>query len=256
LWAGVACGQQPATTPPTYNKGDTIILQEPGKPETKVKVLSVRRNTDGKIAYEVQDVQTGDRATISDSPMMPSPVAEAPAPKKGLLRFLKPPTGGRKSTGQITQKNQKSGTRKGIFDFKTPAMTKEPVPSQVQPASGTEIEGQHPSHGPSAKAPPSDWQKSWGKADEHSCCAGGKCDASRNCATARVTAPVQTASFMQTGSTRVAAAGNAGGSPMIRTAFASPTMPQPVFSQTPPEQIYPQAGTPFWYAPRMRGMGR
>src|SRR5688572_28697432 len=64
LCTGLPFRQNPNQHAPTYSKGDTISLQGPDKGETKVKVIKVTPGADGKMTYEVEDVKTGDKATI------------------------------------------------------------------------------------------------------------------------------------------------------------------------------------------------
>ncbi len=160
---GSAWGQQSTGIPSTYTKGDTITLQEPGKAEQKVKVIKTSKSADGKVVYEVQDLQTGDTAIISDSPMaMPTMDATAPAPKKKLLGLFSRPSRTAKKNDTMAPAKHHDAAKKSIeTELITPA-------TSVQPASGTMFKRKElPKNGPAAKVDSSDWQKSWGKANDH-----------------------------------------------------------------------------------------
>jgi hypothetical protein len=58
------------------NQNGVIVLQEPGKPDQQCKIIRTFKTADGKVAYEIQDVKTGEKATLTDSG---SPVPEPPA---------------------------------------------------------------------------------------------------------------------------------------------------------------------------------
>jgi hypothetical protein len=61
------------------NQNGIIVLQEPGKPDQQCKIIRTFKTADGKVAYEIQDVKTGEKATLTDSG---SPVPEPPAAVK------------------------------------------------------------------------------------------------------------------------------------------------------------------------------
>jgi hypothetical protein len=143
---GLACGQQSTALPPSYNKGDTITLQEPGKGETKVKVIKATRGADGKMTYDVEDVKTGDKATISDSPMAMSAtpaIAEPAVPqKKGLLRFFSKPqrlSRKKETTPEMAPHHVHDAAKHSIENqLIPPTGDKREMPTgQLRPASGT-----------------------------------------------------------------------------------------------------------------------
>lgn len=167
VFVGSAWSQQPAAAPPVYSKGDTITLTEPGKGEVKVKVIKAARTSDGKMTYEVQDPQSGDKATITDSPMS-MPRAEAPAPKKGLARIFSRPTRTTKKNDTSSEMKPVTKTAKEKIEIQMmPAgATKEESSGMLKPVSGTKQKGLSKENA-SSKAMPSDWHQSWGKADDH-----------------------------------------------------------------------------------------
>lgn len=57
---------------------DTMVLQFPGQPERKVKVVKTTRQPDGSVATEVKDTATGETFTLMDAP--PGKAADTPKP--------------------------------------------------------------------------------------------------------------------------------------------------------------------------------
>jgi hypothetical protein len=243
LAVGFAFGQQPASVPPAYNKGDTITLQEPGKPEQKVKVLKTTRGPDGKMTYEVQDMQSGDKATISDSPPA-MPAAAAPAPKKGLFRFMSSKSSRESRKMNVvpnSQGEQSIGKQKMDGDHMVP------VSAPVRPASGTSPKQKESRKEANAgMAPMSDWQESWGKAADHSCRPGVAHAEFRGDVT-----PVQTAGGSPTLQCASASMIAKPMTPILRTMFTAPRYPTEVATQMTPSHAYPWAGSPYWYGPRI-----
>jgi hypothetical protein len=78
--AGLAWAQQPIASSdpravPAQSAGHTFTVQEPGKVGQKCKVLKTWKTADGKTAYQVQAVNTGEMMTILES----GPVTNLPS---------------------------------------------------------------------------------------------------------------------------------------------------------------------------------
>src|SRR5579871_212571 len=70
-WAGLAWAQQPISSAPAAKPGETtgqtFTVQEAGKAGQKCKVLKTWKTHDGKIAYQVQALDTGEMMTIVET---------------------------------------------------------------------------------------------------------------------------------------------------------------------------------------------
>jgi hypothetical protein len=70
-WAGLAWAQQPTPSGPAAmsgpNTGQYFTVQEAGKPGQKCKVIKSWKTPDGKTAYQVQAVATGEMMTIVEN---------------------------------------------------------------------------------------------------------------------------------------------------------------------------------------------
>src|SRR5438445_11780639 len=71
-WAGLAWAQQPIPSSgpaakPGENTGQTFTVQEAGKTGQKCKVLKAWKTPDGKTAYQVQALDTGEMMTIIEN---------------------------------------------------------------------------------------------------------------------------------------------------------------------------------------------
>jgi hypothetical protein len=63
-----------------------VTVREPGKPDQKCKVLKVRRDTGGKVIYELESLTTGERMTIVDAaPPAAAPASATPPASAGRL---------------------------------------------------------------------------------------------------------------------------------------------------------------------------
>jgi hypothetical protein len=185
LAVGLANGQQPGGSPSKGTEDSSILtLQEPGKPDQKVKILKTYRTADGKTAYEVQDVATGQHATLFDSGTGPALAPAKPTSSAGSrLRDL--PSRifrlGRKSDAPVTKPAQPVETKvstsaeppsitPGVGSatpLETPTkQTKAPVKGQLVSASESDRKPES-KPAPGEAAPPTDWHQSWGKADYH-----------------------------------------------------------------------------------------
>jgi hypothetical protein len=190
LAVGIASGQQPTESPPIKgeNDGSILVLREPGKPDQRVKVLKVQRTPDGKTAYDVQDLKTGERGTIYDSgtgPGSAAPLPVKPAPSVGtrIRNFISTKIFGmgRSSEANVTKSTPPVSTTtvastepslmpKGVnsaASLDPPAKeTKQPVQGKL--VSATESDKKPATKpAPAEAAPPTDWHMSWGKADNH-----------------------------------------------------------------------------------------
>ncbi len=68
LCGGVAWAQQPLMAPAGGAANASILtLKEAGKPDQRCRILKTHRTPDGKTEYEVQDLATGEIATIVES---------------------------------------------------------------------------------------------------------------------------------------------------------------------------------------------
>jgi hypothetical protein len=86
LWGGVAWSQQSQTLPNAETgSGNILTLQQAGKPDQRCRILKTAKGADGKISYEVQDIVTGERATITESGSPPA-AAEALNPRQNAPR--------------------------------------------------------------------------------------------------------------------------------------------------------------------------
>lgn len=82
-WAGMTWGQS-APMSPSAAAGPsqcTITVQEQGKPAQKCKVLKAWKQADGKMAYQVQSLDTGEMMTIAES----GPAAGSGASGKAIV---------------------------------------------------------------------------------------------------------------------------------------------------------------------------
>jgi hypothetical protein len=95
LCGGAAWAQQPPMAPPAGGGNSSILtLKEAGKPDQRCRILKTRRTADGKTEYEIQDLATGEIATIVESgsptiagttsPSTSSPLHVSPPPEKAL----------------------------------------------------------------------------------------------------------------------------------------------------------------------------
>ena len=70
-WAGLAWAQQPTPSGPAAtsgpNTGQYFTVQEAGKPGQKCKVIKTWKTPDGKTAYQVQAVDSGEMMTIVEN---------------------------------------------------------------------------------------------------------------------------------------------------------------------------------------------
>lgn len=113
LCGGVAWGQQaPMASPVGAGNSSILTLKEAGKPDQRCRILKTRRTADGKTEYQIQDLATGEIATMVESgpptlntspasaslsPLNASqpsnkiaPVSATPAPSRGWFSRLKP----------------------------------------------------------------------------------------------------------------------------------------------------------------------
>jgi hypothetical protein len=81
LCGGVAWAQQPPMTPPA-GAGDSSILtlKEAGKPDQRCRILKTHRTADGKTEYQIQDLATGEIATMVENGPPTLNTSPAPAP--------------------------------------------------------------------------------------------------------------------------------------------------------------------------------
>ena len=95
LCGGVAWAQQPPMAPAGGAGNSSILtLKEAGKPDQRCRILKTRRTADGKTEYEIQDLATGEIATIVESgsptiagatpPSTSSPLHVSQPPEKAL----------------------------------------------------------------------------------------------------------------------------------------------------------------------------
>jgi len=111
LCAEAAWGQSTKPMQPMEMPQNGILtLQEPGKPEQKCKIIRTFKTADGKIAYEVQDVKTGEKATITESGSPP------PEPTQAVT----PPSAGETLKGKVA-----------------PVPALKPVPADTKPGKST-----------------------------------------------------------------------------------------------------------------------
>jgi hypothetical protein len=223
LSVGLAWGQTPSGQPGAYGKGDVITLQEPGKPEQKVKVTAVQRTADGKVSYEVRDVKSGETATITESASNAAAPA-TPAHKAGLLKsmFSRTPAASSKiepTPVPVRPVTPRADSKPGTSPSLTPtAATVRPVPQTKSAEPEASV--------PAEKAPASDWHQSWGKADDHKpAVPAPKPPAPGRLAPMPASAPVPT---------------------------PAPAPSGPVGMVMPPSVLpvsYPQAGSPYWHVP-------
>lgn len=85
LCGGVAWAQQPPMPPAGAGNASILTLKEAGKPDQRCRILKTHRTPDGKTEYQVQDLATGEIATIVESgaPTLagaPGPTTASPLP--------------------------------------------------------------------------------------------------------------------------------------------------------------------------------
>jgi hypothetical protein len=87
LGAGLALAQPPATSTPTNAAQDEpiVTLREPGKKEAQCRVLKTWHDANGKLAYEVQSLETGEKITVLES--TPTAIQSDAMPGGGLRRI-------------------------------------------------------------------------------------------------------------------------------------------------------------------------
>jgi hypothetical protein len=164
--AGMAWGQQEAVPPAA--KGQTsdsvMTLQEPGKPDQKVKILKTYRTADGKTAYDVQDLTTGAKGTITETGSGPSKeamLAPATVPhRRSLLSRL---------FGRDEQATVPTAAPSTLGTMPKAAATGTVTTADIKkdPKSAP---------APSQPAQPSDWHLSWGKTHDSKMADAAKAD--------------------------------------------------------------------------------
>jgi hypothetical protein len=167
---GFAWGQQAAVSPPAKDSGkDSVMtLQAPGKPEQNVKILRKWQNKDGTTSYEVQDLKTGEKATITESGASPTDAAPPPRSRfreltSKILHLGYTPKTPAPSTPPPAGKNP-SGSEPPLLK---PDIGAASGYSQIKPPADQGPARQVAAKVPAEAAPPTDWHQSWGKADDH-----------------------------------------------------------------------------------------
>jgi hypothetical protein len=163
-----------------------MVLQEHGKPDQQVKVLKTYRTPDGKTAYDVQDVKTGERGTIYDSGLgtvTPLPFKPAPSAGTRIRNFISSKVLGMGRHPESTVATATSPTSTKIVVSPEPSRMPKAVGSAApldppakeikKPLEGKLVSATENDKKPATKpptpeaAPATDWHLSWGKADNH-----------------------------------------------------------------------------------------
>jgi hypothetical protein len=152
----LAFGQQAVPPAAAKDPGNesVITLQEAGKPDFKVKVLRKYKTADGKIAYEVQDLATGEKMTLTESGSH-SPEAASPS------RFGKWTS----KLFHLGRSTTSPAPAAPPAPPKGPGSTEPPLAKSAKDDKASEHLAANDI--PAEPAPPTDWHQSWGKADDH-----------------------------------------------------------------------------------------
>jgi hypothetical protein len=183
--AGLTWGQTDSSqTPPLGIGRDLLTVREPGRADQKCRILKAWKQPDGTLAFEVQCLETEERLTLVEMASAETTFKDSPRAMRSRIfhwgQNLTPPPGvPRMPTTPVAM------PEKGI-DVKSESApvtgtsnlpTVPPVASSGDGPKEIEIKKSEPLYPlpPEAKlgpiqvetAKPSNWQESWGKADDH-----------------------------------------------------------------------------------------